>query len=256
MGIFIWNLEGEIIEANEAFLRMLGYGRADLVSGGVRWTELTPAEWRNRDQQAVTEVVTTGTFQPFEKEYFHKDGSRVPVLLGGALFEEGGDEGVAFVLDLSEQKRAEEALRRSETYLSEGQRLSHTGSFGWDVTGGKIYWSQETFRIFEYDPPTEPTLDLVLHRTHPADRSMVRELIDRVSDQKRDFDFEHRLLMPDGSVKYLRVVGHPSTKDESGRFEFVGAVTDITERKLAEKALQEKEISLHESKPNWLMSAG
>jgi predicted ATPase/signal transduction histidine kinase len=144
-------------------------------------------------------------------------------------------------------EESEAALRRSETYLSEAQRLSQTGSFGWDVTSGRIYWSQETFRIFEYDPPTEPTLELILHRSHPADRRMVRELIDRVSVERDEFDFEQRLLMPDGSVKYLRVVGHPSTKEKSGRFEFVGAVTDITDRKLAEKALKEKEVSLRET---------
>ena len=109
----------------------------------------------------------------------------------------------AISLETQSLPRSEEALRRSETYLSEAQKLSHTGSFGWDVVSGKIYWSEETFRIFEYDLATEPTLELILHRTHPEDRSMVRELIDRVSDIKKDFDFEHRLLMPDGSVKYL-----------------------------------------------------
>jgi PAS domain S-box-containing protein len=144
-------------------------------------------------------------------------------------------------------KEREAALRRSETYLAEAQRISRTGSFGWDVSSGKIYWSQETYRIFEYDPRTEPTLELVLQRTHPEDRRAVRKLIDRVAKERNDFDFEHRLLMPDGSVKYLRVVGHPSTKDESDRVEFVGAVTDITERKLADKVLQQKEVSLHEA---------
>jgi PAS domain S-box-containing protein len=130
--------------------------------------------------------------------------------------------------------RAEEALRRSEAYLAEAQKLSHTGSFGWDVSSGKICWSQETLRIFEYDAATEPTLELVFHRTHPEDRALVRQVIDRVSKEREEFDFEHRLLMPNGSVKYLRVVGRPS-KDESGSFEFVGAVMDITDLKRAEE---------------------
>jgi signal transduction histidine kinase/CheY-like chemotaxis protein len=142
--------------------------------------------------------------------------------------------------------RAEEALRRSEVYLAEAQKLSHTGSFGWDVSSGRIYWSQQTFCIFEYDPTTEPTLELVLQRTHPEDRANVQQLVDRVSRERKDFDFEHRLLLPKGSVKYLRVVGRPS-KGESGRFEFVGAVTDITERKQAEEELRQKELSLREA---------
>jgi len=146
-------------------------------------------------------------------------------------------------IDLS---RAQEGLRRSEAYLAEAQKLSHTGSFGWDVSSGKIYWSQETFRIFEYDPGTEPVLELILNRTHPEDRALVRQLIDRVSLERKDFDFEHRLLMPNGFVKYLRVVGRPST-DASGSFEFVGAVTDITERKLAEEELRQTEVSLREA---------
>jgi PAS domain S-box-containing protein len=142
--------------------------------------------------------------------------------------------------------RAEEALRRSEAYLNEAQKLSHTGSFGWDVASGKIYWSQETFRIFGYDLLTEPTLGLILHRTHPEDSALVRQVIDRVSRERKDFDFEHRLLMPDESTKYLRVVGR-LCKNQSGNFEFVGAVTDITERKRAEEELRQKETSLREA---------
>ena len=132
-----------------------------------------------------------------------------------------------------ELSRAEKALRRSEAYSAEAQRLSHTGSFGWDVSSGEIYWSQETFRIFEYEPTTKVTIELIVQRTHPEDRSAVEQLCERVSRERQYWDFEHRLLMPDGSVKYVRVVGHPST-DESGSFEFVGTVTDITERKRGE----------------------
>jgi PAS domain S-box-containing protein len=132
-----------------------------------------------------------------------------------------------------ELNRAEEALRRSEVYLAEAQRLSHTGSFGWDVSSGEVYWSQETFRIFEYEPAARISIELIAQRTHPEDRLYVQELLDRVSHERKAFDFEHRLLMPDGSVKYLRVVGHPS-QGESGSFEFVGAVTDTTESKRAD----------------------
>src|SRR6266851_8542686 len=128
LGIFIANLEGEIVEANQAFLQMLQYDRQDLVSGRLRWEDMTPAELRERDQCAVTEALATGFFQPYEKQFFRKDGSRLPVLLGGALFQDS-NEGVSFVLDLSEQKRAHEALRRSESYLAEAQRLSQTGSW-------------------------------------------------------------------------------------------------------------------------------
>ena len=136
---------------------------------------------------------------------------------------------------------SEEALRRSETYLAEAQKLSRTGSFGWNVSSGEIYWSQETFRIFEYRPKAKVTIEMVVQRTHPEDRSAVRQLIERVSRERTEFDFEHRLLMPDGSVKYLRFVGRPS-----GGLEFVGAVTDITAAKQAEAATRDKARIDHE----------
>jgi PAS domain S-box-containing protein len=139
----------------------------------------------------------------------------------------------------SQRKRAEEALQRNEAYLAEAQRLSHTGSFGWQVVNGKIYWSDETYRIFEIQLGTPPTLDLAFERIHPEDRQFVREVIDAAAQRKEDFDFEHRLLMPDGSVKYVRVVGRPSTRTGSEDLEFLGAVTDITERKRAEQELRQ-----------------
>jgi PAS domain S-box-containing protein len=126
VGIVLWSLDGVITAANDAFLRMVQCDREDLASGRVRWTDLTPAEWREHDERAVADLKATGILQPFEKEYFRKDGSRLPVLLGGALFEGGGNEGVAFVLDLTEQKRAQERLRASERNLQQAQaELAH-----------------------------------------------------------------------------------------------------------------------------------
>ena len=138
-------------------------------------------------------------------------------------------------------------LQRSEAYLAEAQRLSHTGSFGWDVSSGKLYWSEETFRIFECDRADQPTVEFVLQRTHPDDRARVQQTIDRAAQERKDLDFEHRLLMPDGSVKYVHVVGHASKEDESGTLEFVGAITDITERKHAEEILRRSEAYLSEA---------
>ena len=149
-------------------------------------------------------------------------------------------------LEIEDRKWTEVELRRSEAYLSEAQRLSHTGSFGWDVLSGEIYWSDETFRIFELEPKTKITTDLILERTHPDDRQAVRQFVERASSERAEFALEHRLLMPDGSIKYLRVVARPST-DEGRSSEFVGAVTDITDQKRAEESLRESEAYLAEA---------
>jgi PAS domain S-box-containing protein len=117
LGVVIGNSEGRIVTSNEAFLHLVQYDREDLVSGRLHWTNLTPAEWRKHDERASTKLKETGTVQPYEKELFRKDGSRVPVLVAAALFEEGGSEAVAFALDLSEQKRAEAEIRTLKDQL-------------------------------------------------------------------------------------------------------------------------------------------
>jgi PAS domain S-box-containing protein len=127
IGIAIWDFQGRIIEANNAFLEIIGYSREDLVSGQLRLMELTPAKWRDADDQAMAEVQATGTIQPREKEYFRKDGTRVPVLLGATTFGDRQDEGVAFVLDLTERKYAEGALRDMQTNLAHVMRMTTLG---------------------------------------------------------------------------------------------------------------------------------
>jgi PAS domain S-box-containing protein len=145
-----------------------------------------------------------------------------------------------------ERKRAEDELQRSQAYLAEAQRLSNTGSFGWNVSTGEILWSEETFRIFQYDQTTNPTEELVLQRVHPEDAAVVKRTIDSALQDGKDFDFEHRLVTPDGSVKHVHVVAH-AQRDDWGSVEFVGAVTDITGRKRAEEALRRSENYLAEA---------
>jgi PAS domain S-box-containing protein len=136
-----------------------------------------------------------------------------------------------------------EKLQRSEAYLSEAQRLSHTGSFGWSVPGGDVDWSEETYKIFEYDRAVKPTLELVLQRVHPGDRDLAHRAVDRTVGEGIDVEIEHRLLMPDGRVKHLHVLTR-ALKTPSGSLEIVGAVTDVTERKQAEEALRQAKIDL------------
>jgi PAS domain S-box-containing protein len=134
IGIFIWDLEGWILEANDAFLHMVGYNREDLLSKRVRWTDLTPPEWLDRDEnQLVPKLKVTGSLQPLEKEFFRKDGGRVPVLIGLATFEEGGYQGVAFVLDLTERKRSAEALSELQMELTHANRVATLGQLAASV---------------------------------------------------------------------------------------------------------------------------
>jgi PAS domain S-box-containing protein len=245
VGIVMWNLEGAITGANDAFLHMVQYNRDDLASGRVRWTDLTPAEWRDDDEHAIADLKATGIFHPFEKEYLRKDGSRVPVLLGGALFEGSGNEGVAFVLDLSEQKRAERALRRSEAFLAEGQRLSHTGSFSWRVATDEVTWSEQLYRIYELEVGAPVTLELIRTRVHPEDLSLLEKmkLVDQARTGGNRFEWQYRLLMPDLSIKYLHAVAH-AIQDEDGQLEYIAAVQDVTARRLSEEALDKARAQL------------
>jgi PAS domain S-box-containing protein len=141
---------------------------------------------------------------------------------------------------MESRRRVEEALRRSEAYLAHAQRLSHTGSFGWRARTDEILWSAETFRIFQFAPTEKPTFERILERVHPEDAPAVRQTIERASREGKDFEHRYRLLMPEGSVKYLHIVAHAQS-DVAGGLEFVGAVMDQTAARQAEEALRRSE---------------
>jgi formate hydrogenlyase transcriptional activator len=147
--------------------------------------------------------------------------------------------------DIDEQKRAEGELRRSKAHLADAQRLSHTGSAGMEAGTNRMFWSEETARIYGYTPETEPTPDLILQRVHPDDVELLKTVLEKAGQAGSDFDFEHRLLMPDGSIKHIHSLAH-SIKNTDGNEESVGAIMDITERRVAEQRHRQQEMELRQ----------
>jgi len=152
---------------------------------------------------------------------------------------------VGSAIDVTEHELVTQELRRREAYLADAQRLSHTGSFGWRPDDGEIVWSEETYRIFEYENTVKPTVDSAVERVHPQDRALVEQVIDRASQTGTDFEHEYRLLMADRRVKYVRAIAH-AVQNASGDREFIGAVTDITERKTADDKIREQEMEFRQ----------
>ncbi len=159
--------------------------------------------------------------------------------------EAGNEDLVGAIVDITEHKVADEAIPRTDAYLAEAQALSHTGSFGWNPDTGEIVWSDETYRIFEYDRAETPHLDMVLKRIHPQDKALAQQIVESVSASGSDFEHECRLLMPSGAIKDLHVRAH-ALHDSSGHIEFVGAVRDITARKAGDEKGREQDMELRQ----------
>ena len=196
-------------------------------------------------EEIMAELFRTGRWEG-ELVHTKKDGARAIVASRWSVQLDTRGHPIAILEtnnDITERKQAEDALRRSDAYLAEAQKLSLTGSFGWKVSSGEIFWSEESFRIFGYDRTTRPSLELVIQRTHPTDIVRVRQLIEQASRDKKDWELEHRLLMPDGSVKSVNVVAR-AVRDGSGSVEFLGAIRDVSAAKQAEQELREAQAEL------------
>jgi PAS domain S-box-containing protein len=159
--------------------------------------------------------------------------------------ESGSIEVVGAVMDVTVRKRTEVELRRSKAHLADAQRLSRTGCVGMEASTKRIFWSDEAARIYGYPPGTEPTPALILQRSHPEDLPLVKDALERAAQGANDLDYEHRLLMPDGSIRHLHDLAH-RVRDEAGNEEIIGAITDITERKVAEEAVRQQEAELRQ----------
>ena len=204
-----------------------------------------------QDRQSMTDLidrlVTEAT--PFDatKRIVRPDGEVRYIRCVGVPFagSQAVKKYVGSAIDVTEHELLTQELRRREAYLAEAQRLSHTGSFGWRPDNGKIVWSDETYRIFDYDSAHKPTLDMLSQRIHPHDRALVQQVIERASKTSTDFDHEYRLLLPSGVIKHVRALAQ-AFQDASGNLEFVGAVTDVTKAKQAEENVRQSERELRQ----------
>jgi PAS domain S-box-containing protein len=241
---FMVDAEGTVLSVNTFGAAQLGYPVSELHGHPV--LKVFFAEDRDLVRKSVEVCLTNiGKTHSWEIRKVRKDGSAIWVRENAKAVRQldGGLIVLIACEDITVRKQAEDALRQSQSYLAEAQRLSQTGSFGWRVATGEIIWSDETFRIFGHARVPSVSLDIVFQRIHPEDRARVRQTLDRASSDGRDFDHGYRLRMPDGSIKHVHATAHAVT-DTSGGIEFVGAVTDITARRQAEEKLHEAQAEL------------
>ena len=228
---------GRYVATNSAFQKMVGYTEEELQR--LNTVELTLEENRTAWEAILAEAIEGGRrAYRMERRYRRKDGSPIWTDVS-IVFVPAAESARAFfvvvIVDISERKRTEEELRRSEAFLAQGQRMSHTGSWGWHVATGSNYWSEEHFRIFEFDPESDkPSYSLFLERIHREDRGKLEELLRQAVRDKSDFEFDYRIVLPDGSIKFLRGVGE-ALVNASGELEFIGTTMDITGLKRAEE---------------------
>ncbi|MFO0900336.1 MAG: PAS domain S-box protein [Pirellulales bacterium] len=241
--IFFWEADGRITDANEAFLALIERTADELRQGQIRWDQVTAPEDLALDRLAMSQFAA-GELQraTYEKHLLARDGRRVPVLIGGAPLAGRTDAGVAFALDLSSRKRAEEALRESEERLGLALEAGRMGIFDWDLATGQLAWSAYHYVLFGYRAgECTPSLEVWQRSVHPDDWPKVEATLQTAIAEGNDFRHEYRVLLAGDEVRWLASAGR-CQRDEANRVvRLRGGVVDITDRKHVEQALRDSE---------------
>lgn len=245
MGVIIADAGGKILEANDYYLNLIGYSRQEFEQGQVNWRAITPPEWLPSDEKALEELRTTGVCTPYEKEYIHRNGSRVTVLLSDAVLPGPEKQIIAFALDITERRRAEEALRESRNLLDETQHLAKIGGWEWDIERQLMTWTEETYRIHdlvpgEIRPGSTEHIQRSLSCYDPADRPKIEAAFRRCAEEGVPYNLEFPFTTALGRRKWVQTAARPVT--EGGQVvRVLGNILDITERRQAEEKLRESE---------------
>ena len=235
-----------ILQVNPEFTAIFGYTQEEAC--GRLINELIVPEELSAEADEYTRRGLQGETLNVETVRKRKDGTRVDVSIIGVPVSVSGSQISEYVIyrDITERTRAEQRLRESEAYLAEAQRLSRTGSWAWNLETGDVrYWSEECFRVLGFDPGRSlPKFEEFLTRVHPEDQAFVKERFEQVVREKTDFELHYRLVHPETGIRDIRAIGHAVFGRSAELVEFVGTFMDVTERKRAEEALQNRERNL------------
>lgn len=246
IGQIFWNDKGDITDANKAFLEMMGYTFEEIINKDIDWKDMTPPEYAERDEQLLLELADVGVISPIEKEYFHKDGHRIPIMIGAATLPGQTTKGVAFILDISSQKKAELESMKLQSTLDLAQEMANIGFWNFNIKTKKPTWSDQMFVMLGVDKKNGP-LTYEDHKKiwHPDDWEMfdtaVQECIEGTP-----YDIVIRIILPDGSLNYLNTQGFPSFDKEGNLVELFGTSIDITSLKTTEEELRKHKENLEE----------
>ena len=242
--IVLRDIENRVLRVNEEFTKLFGYTVDEAVGRNI--SSLIVPDDRREECEKFRKALRRGERVNAETIRRRQDGKLLTVSIAAAAVSVEGSEREIYAIyrDITERKRAEERLRRSEAYLAEGQRLSHTGSWARCISTGELYWSRESCFIFGLDPEgPSPTFETLLNRIHPEDRDSARDTIQNAVVRRSDFEVDYRIVLDDGTVRHIHVVGHPVINDAGQVNEFVGTHVDVTDqihsRAALEKAFEE-----------------